>query len=141
MATGNVAANAITAIGGYSDDGSTSIPTSETEVASLTVSTNGGSVIIIAKCQVVVFATTANAGTPQALLWLRKTSVTGSIIDLGEIRFTDDTTEVESVVATLIGLDASPSASQTYKLTAQKGSSNTDGNLQRFRLVAFNLKK
>ena len=132
VATGNVAANAVTASGLYSINSSFGLSTSEQEIGTLTISTNGGGVVIIAKARV---GTTLNGDGIS--LWLRKDTIsTGTQLDYGDFGIIG---AYGDAVVTLIGFDSSPAATQTYKLSAS--ANNAFSVVIERRIVSFNLKK
>ncbi|HWR21110.1 MAG TPA: fibronectin type III domain-containing protein, partial [Verrucomicrobiae bacterium] len=121
--------NAITASGAYSNDGTATANTGSqvVEIGTVTVTTDGGAVIVVAKAM-----TQIDAGA-YGFVRLRKTSTSGTVLDEVPLYTTYDSVG-------LIGYDASPSASQTYKLVLEWVSG---ANIYAFyrRLVTFNLKK
>lgn len=142
IGTGEIGNNAVTASGiAYTDDVAYVIPSSETILQTMTISTNGGSVVVFAKVNISVYATTLGAGLPGVYFKLRKDSVTGPVLDTVTIGFSDDTTDASDAGAIMIGFDSTPSTSQTYHITAWRSSANTNGSITGFRVIAFNLKK
>jgi hypothetical protein len=109
--TGSVIANAINNNGQFLNDGWVDV-TTETEVGSVTISTDGGSVEIFGKCS---FQKTVS-GASNVHLRLRKDSITGTVLDQVDVGIAAAVSA--PAAAGLLGYDASPSASQTYKLTA-----------------------
>lgn len=143
VTTGKVAANAITVDGLYSSDsGAPVLTTTEQEIGTLTISTDGGTTIIKAKCNVAIRAVSVSSGIPAMTIYLRKDAIiTGEILDVGTIWFTDSTTDYLQVTTTLIGRDSSPAATQTYKLSAVESNTNTIASVGFVRLLPLNRKK
>lgn len=103
----------------------------ELQIGSVTISAAGGAVVVLAKCDV----TTTGTSTDQAALRVRKVSITGALLDESDFPVVAETTNLGVV----IGIDSSPSASQTYILTlAVNSATETWGNV---RITALNLKK
>jgi hypothetical protein len=132
VTTGKVAANAITADGAYSNDATTGLSGTEAEIGTVTISTNGGSVTVLGKCDSVMQASGVMT------IRLRKDSITGTIIDVAQITNASATASMRTTT-TVIGLDTSPSASQTYKLTGTEDANDCSAAYR--RMVADNLKK
>jgi hypothetical protein len=138
--TDDVVDNSMTVNGAYSSDTTDAWETSETQRASLTISTNGGAVVVTAKFQAVMFYTPGGLAL-QASYSLRKDSITGAILDLGEIRLDDaGASQLFSTICVATGVDTSPAATQTYVLGIL-GVSSQQGYSKRYRLTAVNLKK
>jgi hypothetical protein len=142
VTTPKIIDNAVTASGTYSNDNPVTLSTSSQEIGTLTISTDGGPAVVIAKVEIELAANTLNAGLPTVGVALRKDTIaTGTLLDSVLVKFTDDTTESLSVVVTIIGFDSAPSASQTYKLEAFESNSNTVALASGRKIVNFNLKK
>jgi len=130
VATGDVGNNVITAYGTYSNDATVNVGTTEVELGTITLSTDSGVVSVFGKAVVIV------TGGHRHSFRLRKDSLTGGVLDLTEI---GDTATM--LCAALIGNDASPASSQTYKFTGQKIiGTGTDPVVYR-RMRALNEKK
>jgi hypothetical protein len=135
VTTGKVAASAITADGIYSSDTVIALAGAEEVIATLTVSTNGGTAVVIAKFQVNLIGSTS----PTGIFRIRKDSITGTVLDRIDISG-DSTAAILQLSATLIGRDASPAATQTYKLTGEEGS-DPSVTTSYHRLFVINAKK
>lgn len=137
VATGNVAANAITANGFYSNDAMSGSITADVEIGTITITTNGGAVLILAK----VSATIDTAlGSAVCAVGLRRDSSTGTILDYFILQ---QPTAFDYYLGgfTTMAIDASPAATQTYKLMAIKTSGAGVFRVEYRRLVALNLKR
>lgn len=138
ITTPKVTNGAITSNTTYSNDSFEGV-TSEEEVGTVTITTDGGRAVVQGSCQGVV----QNDGT--ASTWtrlsvrLRKDSISGSIFREMEIYVPSDM--YVSLPMTLIGTDASPSGSQTYKLTAIRESGDATCGVELRRMNAENQKK
>lgn len=120
--TASVSDNAITGNGFYANDVQQNFGTSSTEfvAGTVTITTNGGFVFLLGKI-----------GTPGGtIIQIRKDSVTGTILD----------GTGQSASSTLIGLDSTPAASQTYVITI-KGDAVSPTTANNVRLLAVNSKK
>lgn len=134
VTTDKVAANAITASGTYSNDASLTLTTSEQEIGTITVSTDGGIVVVLGKCNIEV-----GYSNDSVTVYLRKNAITtGTLLDWAVVQNPGSETNNLYVPVTLIGFDASPSGSQVYKLSALR---NTQGWAYNRRMVALNGKK
>ena len=134
MDTGQVASSAITVSGIYSNDNAINLDTSEQEIGTITITSNGGGAIISAKCNIV--GSTAVLVTMR----IRKDSTSGTVLDVANCISTSSADPAGSgVTVPLIGYDASPSGSQVYKLTAQAVTGTPQAQYR--RLLATNLKK
>lgn len=109
--TSDVADNAITADGLYTNAGSINVTdTTEVELGSLTISTVGGSVLVLARCHLL-----SSGGYPTWTFRIRKDSLSGTILDSVDVTFPSGSGFAWPI--SLLGSDSSPAASQTYKLT------------------------
>jgi len=131
--TDSIRDNAITANAMDVEDGVVgSITTTEVELASVTVTTNGGEVALIGKTEF----SWAVVGDPYWLR-IRKDSTSGTELDAQYITVHDS-----DAPFVLMALDASPAVSQSYFLTCVRASGTTSqAQCQRRRLLAINLKK
>lgn len=127
--------NAITSNGTYVDSssGNPVNPTlgQELQIGAVTLATNGGYGIIIAKTDV----TTTGTSTDQAALRIRKGTSSGTVLDESDFPVVAETT----VFGISVGIDPTPAASQAYVLTlAVNSTTETWGNV---RIISLNLKK
>lgn len=147
ITTPKVADNAITVIAQYSNTGpSIFTATTETEIGTITLSTNGGTVILLGVVNIELLAGNDEVNT--IVFRIRQTSTTGTMIGIGTMeghigpsagRITHLATTV-----TIIGIDTSPSGSQVYKLTAHRTAgtaANVDCYLISRFMVPLNAKK
>ena len=141
VTTGKINDNAVTVRGQYSNDASFALTTSFQEIGTLTISTDGGDVVVLGKCGVSPTALVLATGRPSISVKLTKDSITGTLLDTQATEFSDDTTDLLHVSVVLIGLDSSPASTQTYKLAARYDNTNTGGEASLRRIVHFNLKK
>ena len=130
ITTPKVPDNAITVDGFYSNDASYTLTNTVTSIGSVTVSTDGGSVVVIGKCLVSIDATS----TVEVLLY--KGSTAGTLIDQGILISGADALQ-EGL--TLVAQDSSPAASQTYTLAARWTSGG--GSVAYRRVFTLNRKK
>ena len=125
--TPEVVDSAINEDGLFSNDGVINTTDgTEIEIGTVTVSVNTDVVEVFGKC---IF-TLSFAGTTR----IRKDSTSGAILDQSV------TTPTVPRTDTLIGLDTSPAATQTYKLTLQRQTGTNVGASVR-RMVVGNRKK
>jgi hypothetical protein len=123
ITTPKVTNNAITVGGYYSNDAGTAVGDTEIEIGTLTLSTDGGIVEVHGKADCLVdVAGGAGGNYTRMILRIRKDSTSGTQLDLGRAGiFAPAGVDGEIVVTcALVGYDASPATSQTYKLTAQR---------------------
>lgn len=140
IATGNVAANAITASGVYVNDSSASITGSESEIGTITISTDGGALEIYGKAHVTIASDGTPGSTCSVIVRIRKDSTSGSVLDLAALAVGDESNGIAAAIS-LTGYDASPAASQTYKLTAIRDLGNSTCTGLYRRLTPVNFKK
>jgi hypothetical protein len=131
VATTNIAANAVSVIGLYSNDGTSNIDATETEVGTITVSTDGGATKIEGGANVY--------GTDHEIaLRIRKDSTSGSMLAFAHL---DLYGSIHRGVIAITGVDASPSGSQVYKLTAQRLNGSGTVAVSYRRLTPAHLKR
>lgn len=129
-------ANAVTNSGATSSDGQSTV-TTETVVASLTISTDGGKVGVWAKCAVITEYETSNF-----TLRIRKDDAYGAVLDLIELApFGGTGGVIDNRTLSLMGMDDSPGSSQTYVLTGEGPAGGVTFDTYYRRLIAINLKK
>jgi len=126
VGTGKVAANAVSANASSTGDGPATATTSKGVLLSVTLSTDGGYGVVLAKVQ------RYGGLSANCTLEIRKDSTTGTLLDWLVSYEIDE-------VCCLLGFDASPGSTQDYKL-CMLASDNT-ALLQYYRLLAINLKK
>ncbi len=126
--TPEVKADAINEVDSFSADGTISTTSSaEIEVADVTVASSTGTVEVIAKCLSIPSAVSST-------IKIRKDGISGTVLDQvpGEVNVQRP--------RTLIGVDASPAASQKYVLTLKRNSgSNVSVSFR--RMIGGNRKK
>jgi len=127
--TVNVVANAISNYDDAADDTYSSAELNEQVVITVSVPTDGGIVAVQAKATLV-----ADAGFP-AIFRLRKTNVSGAILDTVTLRAASNSVPVSG---SLLGFDASPSGTQDYVLTVEPTVTCTVNDA---RMLGVNLKK
>lgn len=130
-----VSASAITIDGLYSNDTQYGLTSTEAEIGTLTVGTDGGTVLVTAKCG------TELSDSSGCIFRIRKDSIAGTIIDWVEVKnpLASGFPNLLEVSTVLVGVDASPATSQTYKFTGQKltGTAQVDTR----RLYSLNRKR
>ncbi|HEV8662858.1 MAG TPA: hypothetical protein VGT06_06960, partial [Candidatus Methylomirabilis sp.] len=136
--TPDVEDNAITNSGLYSNNAAEGFTTTEEEIGSITITTDGGPVAVwgLATLQKV------NVENDTFALAIRKDSISGSILGSTNVAI-KGSGEDGLLAQTVIGFDSSPAASQTYKLTivATVGTTASNQLASNRRLIAMNLKK
>lgn len=127
---GACADNAITNNGEYSHDAAVTIGAAETDLGSVTISTNGGNVEVYAKLSAV------NSGVNVTVtLRLRKDSLTGTILDQCFLFVSAS----QPGTVSLMGIDSSPAASQSYHVTGLNGGPSVSAEF--LRIIAANRKR
>jgi len=137
VGTGKIGANAVSTGTTTSNDAQVDLGTSqvETELASVTLTTDGGEVLVIGKAVV-----RPEASGNEVVFYIRKDAIgSGAILDTGQVS-APASSGLMYHCAVVIGRDTSPASSQTYKLSAtnQVGINN---KCYFRRLSAINLKK
>lgn len=131
--TAGVQNNAITNNAYYSNNASIAVAGAvEIEIGSVTLTTNGGYVLILGK----VSCEDVGGTVSYYRIRIRKDSTSGSILD--EVEMTVGGTW-KGGLATM-AIDTTPASTQTYKLMGDKGGAETDYFNFR-RLIVLNLKK
>ena len=146
VTTGQAADNAIGVGGAYSSDANNSPTSSEVEIGTVTISTNGGFVAVFAK---VDFQIDCPANEEALIVvTLRKDTITGTLIDTtnvgwGSVKLSPSSGTSLLGVCVVIGFDSSPASSQTYKVGVREvlGGGSADTTITARRMVAINLKK
>jgi len=138
LQTGDLSDNSVTVIGVYSNSASVSLDIGDgnVEIGTITVSTSGGSVVLLAKCRVNVPKPTS--GDQVLGIFLHKNSVGGTELDHG-VAGSPDATIVGTV--TILSEDVSPGSSQTYKLVARVVVGAETCQVSQRRIVALYRKK
>jgi len=135
--TGKVVANAITNDAFYTADADFTLATTEQEIGTITVATNGGVVEVTAKVNPVT--TVGALGATYAIFKIRKTNITGTIIDQ-TMELMNDAPHYSN--AALLAIDSSPGATQVYKLTGVLNAATGNTFVARYRrMTGLNYKK
>ena len=135
--TPQISSNAVTVDGYFADDSPVIFADDfvELEVGSITISTDGGSVVIIGKANAI------SVQLEQTKLLLRKNTPGGPVLDTAILQITTARASGPlSAPLIVVGQDASPDPTQTYKLMAS-GKWSAGAGISLVRLFCLNRKK